>query len=86
MNAKSKPSRSLQRVGVITSAAFATLLGLPVNAATTSFPQYPLMTGGSTIPPNILLILDDSGSMNFIAIAKGCRDWLQLSRSSGRIE
>ncbi len=63
MNAKSKSSLSLQRVGVIASAAVATLLGLPVNAATTSFPQYPLMTGGSTIPPNILLILDDSGSM-----------------------
>ena len=64
MNAKSKSSLSLQRVGVIASATVATLLGLPVSAATTSFPQYPLMTGGSTIPPNILLILDDSGSMD----------------------
>ena len=29
----------------------------------TSFPNYPLLTGGNSIPPNILLILDDSGSM-----------------------
>ncbi|MET3008845.1 PilC/PilY family type IV pilus protein [Stenotrophomonas koreensis] len=31
----------------------------------TSFPNYPLMTGGTAIPPNILLIMDDSGSMEF---------------------
>ena len=63
MKTKPNPTSSLQRAGVVAAATVATLLGLPVNAATTSFPQYPLMTGGSTIPPNILLILDDSGSM-----------------------
>ncbi|HBN52889.1 MAG TPA: hypothetical protein DD456_02270 [Stenotrophomonas sp.] len=36
------------------------------QAATTSFPQYPLLTGGNSIPPNILMILDDSGSMTYL--------------------
>jgi len=65
---KTKPNSTspMQRAGTIAAAAVATLLGLPVNAATTTFPQYPLMTGGSTIPPNILLILDDSGSMAYL--------------------
>lgn len=63
MKIKPNSSNPMQRAGVVFAASVATLLGLPVNAATTSFPQYPLMTGGSTIPPNILLILDDSGSM-----------------------
>ena len=31
----------------------------------TNFPNYPLMTGGEAVPPNILLILDDSGSMAY---------------------
>lgn len=43
-------------------ALLATVLGLPVAHAT-SFPQYPLQTGASYVPPNILFILDDSGSM-----------------------
>lgn len=33
--------------------------------AAVSFPPYPLLTGGDSIPPNILMILDDSGSMSF---------------------
>ena len=41
--------------------AVLTFAGLPVNAAT--FPTSPLLTGGNAVPPNILLILDDSGSM-----------------------
>ena len=61
-NTKSKPSR-LQTLGVAGVTALATLLGLPASAATTAFPQYPLLTGGNSIPPNILMILDDSGSM-----------------------
>ena len=61
-NTKSKPNR-LQALGVAGVTALATLLGLPVSAATTAFPQYPLLTGGNSIPPNILMILDDSGSM-----------------------
>ncbi len=52
----------LQKMGVVGLTALATLAGLPVHAAT-SFPDYPLLTGGNAIPPNIMLILDDSGSM-----------------------
>lgn len=64
MNRKPNLSKFSQRAKVAALAAFATVLGLPVSAATVpSFPQYPLITGGSNIPPNILLILDDSGSM-----------------------
>jgi type IV pilus assembly protein PilY1 len=62
---KTTPSRKpswLQTLGVSGFAALATLAGLPVHAAT-SFPDYPLLTGGNAIPPNIMLILDDSGSM-----------------------
>lgn len=36
------------------------------TANTTSFPNYPLLTGGDAIPPNIMLILDDSGSMQAV--------------------
>ncbi|WP_407354409.1 pilus assembly protein [Luteimonas sp. R10] len=39
----------------------ATLLSLPVNA-TVSFPNEPLTTG-ARVPPNVLFIMDDSGSM-----------------------
>ncbi|WP_155944412.1 PilC/PilY family type IV pilus protein [Pseudoxanthomonas sp. Root630] len=56
-----KPSW-LQTLAVTGFTALATLAGLPVHAAT-SFPDYPLLTGGNAIPPNIMLILDDSGSM-----------------------
>ena len=40
----------------------ATCFSMPVSAAT-SFPDYPLQTGTGSIPPNIMFILDDSGSM-----------------------
>lgn len=59
---KSRKPSWLQTLGVAGTTALATLAGLPVHAAT-SFPNYPLLTGGNAIPPNILLILDDSGSM-----------------------
>lgn len=52
-----------QKVGVAALAFACTLAGTQVNAAT--FPNSPLITGGEGIPPNILLILDDSGSMAF---------------------
>ena len=46
-----------------TPAAFlTTLLALPVNAATTDIPADPLASG-VRVAPNILFILDDSGSM-----------------------
>lgn len=37
------------------------MLGAETSAA--SFPEYPLQTGTGSIPPNIMFILDDSGSM-----------------------
>lgn len=52
----------LQTMAVVGITALVTLSGLPVHAAT-SFPNYPLLTGGNAIPPNIMMILDDSGSM-----------------------
>lgn len=44
-------------------ACLATLLALPVGAAT-DIPDDPLTTG-ARVPPNVLFILDDSGSMAF---------------------
>ncbi|MBO9718323.1 MAG: hypothetical protein J7507_16375, partial [Pseudoxanthomonas sp.] len=55
----------LQHVQVAGVTAMLSLLGSPASAATTTFPQYPLLTGGNSIPPNIMLILDDSGSMAY---------------------
>jgi len=44
----------------------ATLLALPVSSALAqSFPDFPLQTGAGDVEPNILFILDDSGSMAF---------------------
>src|SRR5690606_9244500 len=44
----------------------ATLLALPVSSALAqSFPDFPLQTGAGNIEPNIMFILDDSGSMAF---------------------
>ena len=55
--------RVLARMGPIFLTFMVTLLALPVNAAIT-LPTEPLTTN-SRIPPNILFILDDSGSMAF---------------------
>ena len=46
------------------AACMATLLSLPVNSAVV-FPDNPLQTGAAYPPPNVLFILDDSGSMAF---------------------
>lgn len=55
--------RILRRVGPGASMFLATLLALPVNAGIT-LPTDPLTTG-TRVPPNVLFILDDSGSMAF---------------------
>lgn len=47
-------------------ACAATLLGLPVHAAV-EIPQVPLQTSNG-VPPNIWFILDDSGSMEYLAM------------------
>lgn len=50
-------------------AFFASLLAIPVDAAvSTGFPQHPLQVGTNSVAPNIMFILDDSGSMNFVAM------------------
>ncbi len=54
--------RVIHRALPTLGACLATLLALPVNAAIT-LPNDPLTTG-ARIPPNVLLILDDSGSMS----------------------
>ena len=59
-----KLARALQQRahwGVLPLACLATLLGLPVNAAVT-IPGDPLASG-VRVAPNILFVLDDSGSM-----------------------
>lgn len=51
--------------------AFAVLLAAPAGMATAqSFPSYPLLTGRSGVPPNILFILDDSGSMRSLSMGR----------------
>jgi len=54
-----------KKLRVTLAAALVSLLASnPVHALPSSFPQYPLQTGfAGTVPPNIMLILDDSGSM-----------------------
>lgn len=48
----------------VLAAFIATLAAAPVNSVfAQSFPQYPLQTGAGEPAPNILFILDDSGSM-----------------------
>jgi type IV pilus assembly protein PilY1 len=53
---------SLHRASAILVGFFATLINLPAAAASINYPNVPLQSG-STVPPNILFILDDSGSM-----------------------
>jgi len=55
-----------RRSTFLTAALVSLLASNPVQAQAlpTSFPQYPLQTGfASSVPPNVMLILDDSGSM-----------------------
>lgn len=61
MKTKNKSTSMSSRAPL--AAFIATLLALPVHAAT--FPDYPLQTGTNSVPPNILFILDDSGSMEW---------------------
>lgn len=58
---KSAGGQGFARLAPILASFLATLLALPVNAGIT-FPTDPLTTA-SRVPPNILFVLDDSGSM-----------------------
>lgn len=65
MNAKSNPVSFGPRMSVLAAFA-ATLFALPVSSAIAqSFPDYPLQTGAGNVEPNLMFILDDSGSMAF---------------------
>lgn len=55
------PNRLHNKAMAFVVACLATLLALPVNAAI-DIPNVPLQSG-TVVPPNILFILDDSGSM-----------------------
>ena len=65
MNTKQTSKNIAPRLAAL--AAFtATLMALPVSSALAqSFPDYPLQTGAGNVEPNLLFILDDSGSMAF---------------------
>ena len=56
----------MRQVHALFATFLVTLLALPVNAAVV-LPDSPLVTG-ARVPPNILFILDDSGSMAFDAM------------------
>lgn len=53
------------RIRICVAVAAVSFMAAGSAPAATSFPPYPLLTGGDSIPPNILLIMDDSGSMAF---------------------
>lgn len=64
MNAKT-PKTMGNRMSALAAFA-ATLMALPVSSALAqSFPDYPLQTGAGNVEPNLMFILDDSGSMAF---------------------
>lgn len=65
-------------------ACFATLLSLPASAGIT-MPPDPL-TSGSRIPPNILFILDDSGSMAFHYMPDTVPSLNNIGDSSARLK
>ncbi len=65
--AKARPAFST--LSVCLGLAMAGLSGA-VNAAT-SFPDHPLQTHAGTVPPNIMFILDDSGSMQDLGMPDG---------------
>ncbi|WP_156969920.1 PilC/PilY family type IV pilus protein [Arenimonas malthae] len=78
MNTQTAPQ--FRKRSLPTLAAFAaTLLALPVTSVMAqSFPSYPLQTGAGDVEPNIMFVLDDSGSMAFTtmpnaAIPEICR-------------
>ena len=72
----SRPSRMLAPfIGLI-----AVLIGTSGHAA--PFPNFPLQTGTGSIPPNILFVMDDSGSMGSLYMgADG--DYIRQSLSDG---
>jgi len=67
------PSHSLSRHCLPVALACATtLLSLPLGAVT--IPAIPLQSGAAYPPANVMFILDDSGSMEFVAMPKDVYD------------
>lgn len=61
---RTTPQSRTPRPLVAAIAFAATWLALPVTSVMAqSFPEYPLQTGAGNVEPNIMFILDDSGSM-----------------------
>lgn len=60
-------SRSYRQAMRAVAVAGSLLLGFPaaVSSQTIDIPNYPLQSGAGNVPPNIMYILDDSGSMSF---------------------
>src|SRR3546814_12607667 len=66
LNASANPALGARHTPAwltIALACLSTLLSLPVNAAI-AIPDVPLQAG-TAVPPNIMFILDDSGSMTW---------------------
>jgi len=63
------------------AACLATLLALPVNAAVV-WPDNPLQSGAS-VPPNIMFILDNSGSMALVSMPFDVQDPVYVGTSTG---
>lgn len=59
-------SASVRKWSRLDLAILTVLVGLPLAAGAASFPDYPLQTGTTQVPPNILFVLDDSGSMGYL--------------------
>jgi len=63
----------------LNTALITALISLVVSGpaqAAPSFPDYPLVSGAaSAVPPNLMLILDDSGSMQFTFMADRALNW-----------
>ena len=67
----------MQRVAPMIITFAATLLGAPAAAVT--IPDMPLQTGSAYPPANIMFILDDSGSMEFVAMPRDIANDADLS-------
>ncbi len=67
---------ALRRLAPMAVAFAATLAGAPGYAV--DVPDLPLQTGTAYPPPNIMFILDDSGSMTYVAMPKDITDWSGL--------
>jgi type IV pilus assembly protein PilY1 len=79
------PSGWMNRAGVAAFVCLATLMGAPVSAATSDvkIPGVPLQSGTPYPAPNIMFILDDSGSMTYAAMP---RDVTSFSRLGDNIQ